>query len=80
MKAYNASAEMADSAKTGLGNAIAKVKDMIDNGVDGQPTIRPILDLSDVEEKARILEIVRSEDKDGYSVYPTFKTIEQEGA
>lgn len=51
VKAYNASAEMADSAKTGLGNAIAKVKDMIDNGVDGQPMIRPILDLSDVEEK-----------------------------
>lgn len=55
VKAYNASAEMADSAKTGLGNAIAKVKDMIDNGVDGQPTIRPILDLSDVEEKSRRL-------------------------
>lgn len=55
VKAYNASAEMADSAKTGLGNAIAKVKDMIDNGVDTQPTIRPILDLSDVEEKSHRL-------------------------
>lgn len=55
VKAYNASADMADSAKTGLGNAIAKVKDMIDNGVDGQPTIRPILDLSDVEEKSHRL-------------------------
>lgn len=55
VKAYNASAKMADSAKTGLGNAIAKVKDMIDNGVDGQPTIRPILDLSDVEEKSHRL-------------------------
>ena len=55
VKAYNASAEMADSAKTGLRNAIAKVKDMIDNGVDGQPTIRPILDLSDVEEKSHRL-------------------------
>lgn len=55
VKAYNASAEMADSAKTGLGNAIAKVKDMIDNGFDGQPTIRPILDLSDVEEKSHRL-------------------------
>lgn len=55
VKAYNASADMADSAKTGLGNAIAKVKDMIDNGVDDQPTIRPILDLSDVEEKSHRL-------------------------
>lgn len=60
VKAYNASAEMADSAKTGLGNAIAKVKDMIDNGVDGQPTIRPILDLSDVEEKSHRLNMLFS--------------------
>lgn len=55
VKAYNANADMAKSAKTGLGNAIAKVKDMIDNGVDTQPTIRPILDLSDVEEKSHRL-------------------------
>lgn len=55
VKAYNTSADMAKSAKTGLGNAIAKVKDMIDNGVDTQPTIRPILDLSDVEEKSHRL-------------------------
>ena len=55
VKAYNASADMAKSAKTGLGNAIAKAKDMIDNGVDTQPMIRPILDLSDVEEKSHRL-------------------------
>lgn len=55
VKAYNASADMAKSAKTGLGNAIAKVKDMIDNGVDTQPMIRPILDLSDIEEKSHRL-------------------------
>lgn len=55
VKAYNASADMAKSAKTGLGDAIAKVKDVIDNGVDDQPTIRPILDLSDVEEKSHRL-------------------------
>ena len=30
------------------------------------------------ETKARIVEIVMSEDEDGNSVYPTFKTIEQE--
>lgn len=32
------------------------------------------------ETKARILEIVTSEDKDGTLLYPTFKTITQEGA
>lgn len=55
VKAYNASADMAKSAKTGLGNAITKVKDMIDNGIDTQPMIRPILDLSDIEEKSHQL-------------------------
>lgn len=32
------------------------------------------------ETKARILEIVMSEDEDGTSVYPTFKTLTEEGA
>lgn len=32
------------------------------------------------ETQARILEIVQSEDENGFSVYPTFKTITQEGA
>lgn len=48
-KAYNTSAEMAQSAKDGLTNAIEKVKDFIDGNVESQPTIRPVLDLSDVE-------------------------------
>lgn len=54
-KAYNASANMAESARTGLTNAIAKVKDFIDGNVDSQPTIRPVLDLSDVESKSQRL-------------------------
>lgn len=48
-KAYKASSEMASAAKTGLSNAISKVKDYIENGIDSQPTIRPVLDLSNVE-------------------------------
>lgn len=32
------------------------------------------------ETKARILEIVTSENKEGFSVYPTFKTLTEEGA
>lgn len=48
-KAYNTSAEMAQSAKDGLTNAIEKVKDFIDGNVESRPTIRPVLDLSDVE-------------------------------
>lgn len=51
-KAYDASANMAQSARTGLSNAIAKMKDTISDSIDAQPTIRPVLDLSDVTAKS----------------------------
>lgn len=54
-KAYDAGANVASSAKTGMGNVISKIKDVIDGNIDTQPTIRPVLDLSDVETKGRRL-------------------------
>ena len=48
-KAYRTSTDMANAAKSGLSNAISKVKDFIENGIDAQPTIRPVIDLSNVE-------------------------------
>ena len=48
-KAYAAGTGMADSAKAGLGNAISKIADIVEGNIDAQPTIRPVLDLSDVE-------------------------------
>ena len=50
-KAYDVSSDMATAAKTGLGNAISKIKDFITNGIDAEPTIRPVLDLSNVESR-----------------------------
>ena len=50
-KAYETSSDMANAAKTGLSNAISKVKDFITNGIDAEPTIRPVLDLSNVESR-----------------------------
>ena len=55
VKAYNASADMAKSAKTGLQDAISKVVDMMDDNIDYQPTIRPVLDLSEVESESHKL-------------------------
>ncbi len=49
MNAYSESKDMAEHAVQGLSNAISNVTDMINNDMDSQPTIRPILDLSDVE-------------------------------
>ena len=48
-KSYNTAYDMADRARVGLSNAISKVKNFIDSDIDAQPTIRPVLDLSDVE-------------------------------
>lgn len=54
-KAYNASAGVAKSAVSGMSDAISKTRDMVDLGIDSQPTIRPVLDLSDVESGAGMI-------------------------
>lgn len=43
-----AAEKLANSAQTGLTKAISHISDMIQNGIDTQPTIRPVLDLDDV--------------------------------
>lgn len=48
-KTYRAGGDMADSARLGLSKAISRVQETIDSGLDGQPTIRPVLDLTDVQ-------------------------------
>ena len=50
-KAYHAGADIAGSVNSGLSNAISKVLENINSDTDTSPTIRPILDLSDVESK-----------------------------
>ena len=51
-KVYAASTDVGERAKSGLNNAISKISDIIQNNVDSQPTIRPVLDLSDVQSGA----------------------------
>ena len=47
-KAYNVSAEMAGYARDGLADAISRISSIVEDGIDAQPTIRPVLDLSEV--------------------------------
>jgi hypothetical protein len=54
-KAYDAGVDLGESAKIGLSNAVAKMVDMIDEEVGTEPTIRPILDLTNVEAGTRQL-------------------------
>lgn len=45
---YNAGTEVARAAKNGITSSVNKIADAIDIGIDSTPTIRPVLDLSDV--------------------------------
>jgi tape measure domain-containing protein len=54
-RAYNASAEMAGYAKTGLKDAFDKVSRIINGEIDVQPTIRPVLDLTNVRSGANAI-------------------------
>lgn len=49
---YDESYEVANKAKMGLSKAISKVSNLISDGIDDDITIRPVLDLSDVESGA----------------------------
>ena len=51
-KSYKAGSEMAKSAKNGISKAIANIANIVDTDIDSQPTIRPVLDLSDVSNGA----------------------------
>ena len=59
-KSYEAGIEMASAAKNGLSNAISKVRDFVEGNVDAQPTIRPVLDLSEVRSGAHMLSALLS--------------------
>ena len=47
-KAEYAGQNVAKSAVNGSRNAIGKIVDVLNNGIDAEPTIRPVVDLSDV--------------------------------
>jgi hypothetical protein len=54
-KTYDAGYSIADRAKEGLSRAIAKVSSILNSDMDTQPTIRPVLDLSEVKDGASSL-------------------------
>lgn len=51
----NSAVDMADGAIDGTKTAIARIADAINSDIDTQPTIRPVLDLSDVRSGATSL-------------------------
>lgn len=62
-KSYEAGAEMATAAKNGLNAVVSKVRDFINGELDTQPTIRPLLDLSEVRLATSQLTALLSKDQ-----------------
>ena len=54
-KTYKAGTEMANAAKTGLSDAIGRITDAVNGNIDTQPTIRPVLDLTNIQNGADAL-------------------------
>lgn len=59
-KAYKAGANMGKSAKDGLNKTVSKVADILSGDFTAQPTIRPVLDLSNVESGASAINNILS--------------------
>lgn len=47
-RSYAAGESIGNAAREGLRTAISKIGEFVENGIDTQPTIRPVLDLSNV--------------------------------
>jgi hypothetical protein len=50
--AYDTGANMADSATSGISKAISSISDAMDADIDSEPTIRPVLDLTNLRSGA----------------------------
>lgn len=59
-KSYKAGTNMAAAAKNGLSNAISKIREFVDGEMEIQPTIRPVLDLSELRSSAGRLTAILS--------------------
>ena len=53
--AEDSAVSMAETASNSISSAISKVYELMNNDFDAQPTIRPVLDLSDVQSGANTI-------------------------
>lgn len=60
-RSYDAGTAIASSAKDGLHKAVSNIRDFIDDNIDHQPAIRPVIDLSSVQSGAKRLSAILSQ-------------------
>lgn len=62
-RSYRSGTELAEASIRGTSNAISHLADAINSDLDTQPTIRPVLDLTDVHSGIRQLDTMMSRDQ-----------------
>lgn len=72
-RVYDVSSEVGIKAREGLSNAVSTISSLIDSDMDTQPTIRPVLDLSEVSAGANSIGSMFSDPSVG--VLSNIKTI-----
>ena len=60
---YSVGVDVAEAAKKGLSSAVLKVGDFLDTNLDTQPTIRPVLDLSNIKNETANLDAMFSRNR-----------------
>lgn len=60
---YHAGQYMGQMSVDGLSAALVSVADQIQNGIDTEPVIRPVIDLSDITEKTALIDAAFSRDR-----------------
>ena len=71
--AASATANMAYKAYDGMKSAIKKLYDTVESGIDAQPTIRPVLDLSEIQNGEKKL-LSMTDKWSGYAIDGTMRT------
>ena len=59
---YKAGHNIGEEATNSISNAISSISDIINSDIDAQPTIRPVMDLSDIESGANSINNLLGED------------------
>ncbi len=60
---YSTGADVGDAAKNGINSAISRVSDIVNGNADIQPTIRPVLDLSEISDNAGKIDAMLSREQ-----------------
>lgn len=66
-KVANASSKVGTGAVNAMSNAISGISDIVNSDIDSQPTIRPVLDLSDIQNGGKQLYSMMNQ-YDGYTM------------